>query len=304
MPSGTALQLNDKDGGSGSAGQFGLQPGVVGPRMSQAQFDFFRQLAMTHAGITLPDYKRNMVYRRVSKRLHALGLRDFAPYLELLGGPRATEEIEFFINALTTNKTEFFRENHHFEHLAAHALPELRRQHESEGDHKLRIWSAGCSSGQEPYSIAITLSEAIADLPRWNARILATDIDTDMVTYGQNAFYPAAEIRTIPARLRLKYLDTLTDDVERGRMNYALRALITFNQLNLHGAWPMKGKFDVIFCRNVIIYFDKPAQVKLFDRYANMMVDGGYLYIGHSESLYKVTDRFRPIGQSIYQKVA
>ena len=280
--------------------QFDIQPGLWAPRMSERQFDVFRALAKDEAGITLPDYKRNMVYRRVSKRLAVLGLKDFGSYEELLSGPQGKEEIEFFVNALTTNKTEFFRESHHFEHLANTVLPSVVKRQEA--SRKLRIWSAGCSSGQEPYSIAMTLAEAMPDLSRWDAKVLATDIDTEILALGRKGGYPAAEIHEIPAPLRQKYIDAQADD--GGRMNYALRSLITFNQLNLHGAWPMSGKFDVIFCRNVIIYFDKPSQCLLFDRFANLLNGGGYLYIGHSESLYKVTERFRSIGQSIYQRIA
>lgn len=283
--------------------QFQSHPGQWLPPMSDAQFDFFRDLAKTHAGITLPDYKRNMVYRRVSKRLMKLGLRDFSIYCNVLSGPNAAAELVFFINALTTNKTEFFRENHHFEHLSSVTLPGLKKPLEKAGERRLRIWSAGCSSGQEPYSIAMTLSESFTDLARWDAKILATDIDTDMVELGRQGIYPGTEIRSIPPSLRQKYVEPLLGDDESGRMNQGQRSLITFNQLNLHGQWPLKGRFDVIFCRNVIIYFDKPDQVKLFDRYANLLRDDGYLYIGHSESLYKVTERFRSIGQSIYQKI-
>ncbi|HEX7109961.1 MAG TPA: protein-glutamate O-methyltransferase [Aestuariivirga sp.] len=279
--------------------QFDIQPGLWAPRMLDRQFDFFRDLAKAQAGIILPDYKRNMVYRRVSKRLAALKLRDFGAYQEFLLAPENAAEIEFFVNALTTNKTEFFRENHHFEHLAAVVLPGLVKRRDT--SRKLRIWSAGCSSGQEPYSIAITLAEAIADLARWDAKILATDIDTQMIEHGRRGTYPATEILPVPMHLRQKYIDMQANS---GRMSEALRSLITFNQLNLHGSWPMTGKFDVVFCRNVIIYFDKPSQRELFDRFANLMVDGGYLYIGHSESLYKVTERFRSIGQSIYQRIA
>ena len=280
--------------------RYDIQPGVWAPRMSNRQFDFFRDLAKSQAGITLPDYKRNMVYRRVSKRLIALDLKDFGSYEELLSAPEGEAEIEFFVNALTTNKTEFFRENHHFEHLASVVLPSLVKRQET--SRKLRLWSAGCSSGQEPYSIAMTLAESMPDLARWDAKILATDIDTDIIARGRKGSYPAAEIHEIPPQLRQKYIDMQQGD--GGRMSYALRSLITFNQLNLHGPWPMTGKFDVIFCRNVIIYFDKPSQCRLFDRFANLLSDGGYLYIGHSESLYKVTERFRSIGQSIYQRIA
>jgi chemotaxis protein methyltransferase CheR len=279
--------------------QYDIQPGIWAPRMSDRQFDFFRDLAKAQAGITLPDYKRNMVYRRVSKRLMALDLKDFNSYEELLSAPEGEAEIEFFVNALTTNKTEFFRESHHFEHLASIVLPSVVKRQET--SRKLRLWSAGCSSGQEPYSIAMTLAEAMPDLPRWDAKILATDIDTDIIEQGRKGNYPAGEIHEIPAPLRQKYTEVQDDG---GRMNYTLRSLITFNQLNLHGPWPMTGKFDVIFCRNVIIYFDKPSQCRLFNRFANLLNEGGYLYIGHSESLYKVTERFRSIGQSIYQRIA
>jgi chemotaxis protein methyltransferase CheR len=280
--------------------QFDIQPGLWPPRMSDRQFDFFRDLAKAQAGITLPDYKRNMVYRRISKRLVALDLKDFGSYEELLSAPDGEAEIEFFVNALTTNKTEFFRESHHFEHLASVVLPNVVKRQET--SRKLRLWSAGCSSGQEPYSIAMTLAESLPDLARWDAKILATDIDTDILQQGHKGSYPAAEIHEIPPLLRQKYIEAQADD--SGRMSYALRSLITFNQLNLHGPWPMQRKFDVIFCRNVIIYFDKPSQCRLFDRFANLLADGGYLYIGHSESLYKVTERFRSIGQSIYQRIA
>lgn len=245
-----------------------------------------------------------MVYRRVSKRLTALGLNDFTPYCDMLTGADADAELPHFVNALTTNKTEFFRENHHFEHLAGAALPDMRGRLGKDGGGKLRIWSAGCSSGQEAYSIAMTLSGAFADLPRWDAKILATDIDTEMIELGRLGIYSEAELLSIPPKLRQKFVETLPGETGCGRMSSALRSLITFNPLNLHGAWPMKGKFDAIFCRNVSIYFDTADQLRLFERFAGQMRDGGYLYIGHSESLFKVTERFRPLGQSIYKRMA
>ena len=294
------LRQTDPDQGE----QFDVPTGQWAPRMSDAQFDFFRDLAKTHAGITLADYKRNMVYRRVSKRLVALNIQDFQSYQKLLSAPEGEAEFEFFVNALTTNKTEFFRENHHFEHLAAAVLPGLCKKREAEGSRKIRIWSAGCSSGQEPYSIAMTLAESVSDLARWDAKILATDIDTDILDQGRQGIYSAFETHEIPSHLRLKYTDKDAYGGDGGRMSHGLRSLITFNQLNLHGHWPMQGKFDIIFCRNVIIYFDKASQCTLFDRFANLLREDGYLYIGHSESLYKVTERFRSIGQSIYQRIA
>ena len=293
------LQIDPEDGNGPRA-----LPGQWGPRMSDAQFDCFRDLAKAHAGISLPGHKRNMVYRRVSKRLAALGLKDFGAYRNLLTGPDADAEFQHFVNVLTTNKTEFFRENHHFEHLASAVLPGLRQRLEMQDSPRLRIWSAGCSSGQEPYSIAMVLCEALAGLSRWDAKILGTDIDTDVIESGRRGVYANAEMQPIPGKLRRKFVETLPGEPGRGRMSGELRSLVTFNQLNLHGPWPMKGKFDVIFCRNVIIYFDLADQRRLFDRFADLLCDGGHVYIGHSESLYKVTERFRPIGQSIYQRIA
>ena len=276
---------------------------MLGPIMSQRQFGFFRKLAMAQAGIALADYKLNMVQRRVSKRLRALQLNDFASYVDYLQSRENEAEIEHFINALTTNKTDFFREKHHFEHMSAVALPELVAHAGKTTYRKLRVWSAGCSSGQEPYTIAMTMAEALVESVKWDAKILATDIDTEMVGVGRVGTYPWSDLQHIPQHLRMKYVEPLSVSEECGRLSSALRSLITFNPLNLHGAWPMKGKFDIIFCRNVIIYFDKPSQCLLFERFANQMKDGGWLYIGHSESLYKVSERFRQVGQSIYQKV-
>jgi len=278
-------------------------PGQWLPRMSDAHFNCFRELAKSHAGIALPNQKRNMVYRRVSKRLAALGLRDFDAYRHVLLGPDANHEMEHFINALTTNKTEFFRENHHFEHFASTVLPWVQERAGKHGGQKLRLWSAGCSTGQETYSVAMTLVEAMSDLSRWDAKILGTDIDTSVIEFAREGVYSSAELESIPEKLRRKFIEMLPVEAF-GRMSGALRSLITFNPLNLHDVWPMRGKFDAIFCRNVIIYFDFADQCRLFDRFADLLCEGGYVYIGHSESLFKVTERFRPMGQSIYQRIA
>lgn len=283
----------------------GLQglPGQWLPRMSDAHFNCFRELAKTLAGISLPNQKRNMVYRRVSKRLSALGLKDFDDYRKVLSGPGAEREMEHFVNALTTNKTEFFRENHHFEHLASVVLPRVRERAGKHGGQKLRLWSAGCSTGQETYSIAMTLMEAVTDLNRWDAKILGTDIDTNVIEFAREGAYSDAELQSIPEKTRRRFVEMLPSETH-GRILDALRSLITFNRLNLHEPWPMRGKFDAIFCRNVIIYFDLADQCRLFDRFADLLCDGGFVYIGHSESLYRVTERFRPMGQSIYQRIA
>lgn len=270
--------------------------------ITDRDFDFLRRLAMTHAGIALADYKRNMVYRRVTKRLRALDIDTVAAYCAMLADPANAAEIRELINALTTNKTSFFRESHHFDHFAHTALPQIVARAELDCNRRLRVWSAGCSSGQEPYSLAMTLLEAASKMTGWDTRILATDIDTDILAKAQAGIYPTEDLRTIPAALLRSFVEPIPGDGEHARIADKVRQLIVFKHLNLHEAWPMKGPFDAIFCRNVVIYFDKPTQCVLFNRFADMLRDGSYLYLGHSESLYKVSDRFRPIGQSIYQK--
>ena len=272
------------------------------PPITDKEFDFIRQLAMTHAGISLADYKRNMVYRRVTKRLRALDLVHVADYCRLLADPANAAEIEELINALTTNKTSFFREGHHFEHFAKVALPKIMERAALDHNRRLRVWSAGCSSGQEPYSLAMTLLDNAQKIAGWDVRILATDIDTDILAKAQVGVYARDDMTTVSPALMRAFVDTVAGDPEHCRISDRVRAHVVFKPLNLHEPWPMRGPFDSIFCRNVVIYFDKPTQCALFDRFADILRDGGYLYLGHSESLYKVSDRFRPMGQSIYQK--
>ena len=272
------------------------------PPISDQEFDFIRALAMKHAGIALADYKRNMVYRRVIKRLRALDIAHVGDYCDLLADPANAAEIGELINALTTNKTSFFRENHHFEHFAQTALPRIVARAEVDRNRRLRVWSAGCSSGQEPYSLAMTLLDTAPKLVGWDIRILATDIDTDILAKAQAGIYPSDDLRSVSPAFVRNFVEPVSGDREHARVGDKVRDLIVFKHLNLHEAWPMRGPFDAIFCRNVVIYFDKPTQCVLFNRFADMLRDGSFLYLGHSESLYKVSDRFRPIGQSIYQK--
>ena len=266
-------------------------------------FDLIREIARSHAGIVIADFKRNMVFRRVSKRLRDLRLKTVGEYCAILTGPHGDQEIEPLINALTTNKTDFFREAHHFDHMEKIALPKLRAQTKVSGQRRLRIWSAGCSSGEEPYSIAMTLADSIRDLNHWNARILATDIDTETLNKGAAGIYNIRDSKNIPAAMRSKYVRTMPADKTRCSMSHLLRSLVTFKSLNLLDPWPMKGPFDIVFCRNVVIYFSKDTQRDLFDRFADLIRIDGFLYIGHSESLYEVSNRFKIVGQSIYQRV-
>ena len=250
-------------------------------------------------GIVLGDNKRDLVYGRLGRRLRVLGCRSFAEYLAILDGPDAELEHEALVNAITTNLTGFFREAHHFNALSKEVLARLVRS--PLPDRRLRIWSAGCSSGEEPYSIAMTVHRTVPDLKRWDARILATDIDTDMIATSQAGRYDVAKTAPIPPELRRSHVRPV--DEATVEMSDALKALIRFKPLNLLEPWPMRGLFDAIFCRNVVIYFDKETQRALFDRFADMLSPEGWLFIGHSESLFRVCDRFQHLGRTIYRKL-
>lgn len=270
--------------------------------MTDADFIFIRRLAKERTGIELGDHKKEMIYSRIVRRIRALGLADFRTYCDYLS-QHAEEELTPFMNAITTNLTSFFREPHHFEFLARTALPELKRRQAA--SRRLRIWSAGCSTGEEPYSIAITLSQSLGT-ERWDARILATDLDTNVLNHGRAGIYGRDRVTGIEPELLKTYFQVQrgnTPEADKYRVKEAVRELIRFNQLNLLEAWPMRGPFDVIFCRNVVIYFSKETQKVLFDRYADILTPGGYLFIGHSESLHGVSRRFEPLGRTIYRRI-
>ncbi|MEO5337034.1 MAG: protein-glutamate O-methyltransferase [Magnetospirillum sp. WYHS-4] len=267
--------------------------------LGEEEFRFLVDMVHQRTGIVLGEHKRTMIYGRLARRLRQLGMNSFRDYCDLIAGDHGTAEIGFFVNAVTTNLTRFFREGHHFDHLRDEFLPALARRAEGGAPRRLRIWSAGCSSGEEPYTIAMTLREGLRDLDRWDARILATDIDTDMLDKGEAGLYPADSQEGIPEAYRGRYTESQGGKI---RMKDSLRSLIAFKRLNLLGRWPMKGPFDAIFCRNVVIYFDRPTQTALFGRYAELLADHGFLYVGHSENLFNVTDRFRLVGRSVYRK--
>lgn len=259
--------------------------------MSEQNFRELQQFARELTGISLSDQKQNMIYGRLARRIRALGLRDFDQYCALLGQHDSPETREF-INAITTNLTAFFRENHHFEYLKNTWFPELLRSKEK--DRRIRMWSAGCSTGEEPYSLAMVV-KSIPALQNWDVKIIATDLDSTVLEKAQLGEYAVDRCVNIPPQYQ-KFVDT-------GVVRADVRGLVTFKQLNLLHPWPIKGPFDVIFCRNVVIYFDAPTQIKLFDRYADMLTPEGRLFIGHSENLHKISDRFVSLGRTIYRKI-
>ena len=269
-------------------------------KLSDKDFNFIRSLVGQRTGIVLSDLKRDMVYGRLVRRLRQLGLSSFTDYCNVLKNGNE-HELNQLTNAITTNLTSFFREPHHFEFLSDTLLPELIRH---KRDRKLRIWSAGCSSGEEPYSIAMTIKEIVTDSHNWDIRILATDIDSNMIVTASSGIYSEDRINGIgQSRLKRWFYRGKGSNEGLVKASNELKELISFKQLNLIHEWPMKGPFDFIFCRNVVIYFSKETQKVLFNRFANLLDENAHLFIGHSESLYKVCDQFKLFGKTIYQKV-
>lgn len=272
--------------------------------LSDREFARVKARVYAEAGISLSEAKRTLVVSRLSKILRQLGIPSFdayVDYLERSADPKAAQE---FVNALTTNLTRFYREDHHFDHLVSYVAELMQRRPRvgPDGKPKLRIWSAGCSTGQEPYTIALCLYAAIPDLRRWDFRILATDIDTNVIAKAATGVYPEGELTGLSAE-RAKPFERVGDGTIR--VPALARNCVSFKPLNLmNAAWPMKGPFDAIFCRNVAIYFDKQTQGQLFSRLGKLIVPGGYLYIGHSENLGTGADGFRLVGKTIYQSRA
>ncbi len=272
----------------------------LGPVLADAEFDFIRHVVGENAGIVLGPNKRQLVQGRLARRLRELGLPTYEAYCEHVreAGP---EELVGLINALTTNVTAFFRENHHFEALASYMIPEAlkRNQH----SRRLRIWSAGCSSGEEPYCLAMVLTEALPSGVRWDAKVLATDIDSEMIAFGQRGVYPQDRLSAVPQeRLRRCFRKGIGANAGHALIQPDIARLITFRTLNLLQNWPMSGPFDVIFCRNVMIYFDQSTRERLVSRFASLLAPGGYLCLGHSESIHAGTAPFRLVGKTIYRK--
>jgi chemotaxis protein methyltransferase CheR len=261
-------------------------------------FKFIRELVLESTGIVLSDIKRDMVYGRLSRRIRKLGLEKFSDYCALLKD-EDQNELREFTNAITTNLTSFFRESHHFEFLRHQLIPRLLRE---KAERKLRIWSAGCSTGEEPYSIAMTVKEALPDSAGWDVKILATDLDTNVLDHGREGIYGIDRVAGLP-RSQLGRWFRRGKGANEGmvRVSEELRQIISFKQLNLIGEWPMKSPFDIIFCRNVVIYFDKDTQRRLFDRYSRLLVKHGHLFLGHSETMFKMSNSFRLVGKTVYE---
>jgi chemotaxis protein methyltransferase CheR len=265
---------------------------------SRKHFEKARGELYDYAGIVLSDSKMDMAYNRLVRRLRELKLGSFDDYFLYL----ETEPAEFtqFINALTTNLTAFFRERHHFEFLEKQIIQDLKNQ----GIRQLRGWSAGCSLGEEPYSMAMTLMGAGVTPSTWDAKIFATDIDSKVLADAQAGVYSIDRVKALEnTLLRRWFLKGTGKNQGRVKVRQELQELIQFGHLNLMQDWPIEGPLDFIFCRNVMIYFDQQTQLRLLNKMADLLKPDGFLFVGHSEALARHASRFELVGKTIYRKV-
>jgi chemotaxis protein methyltransferase CheR len=271
---------------------------LMSVELSDAQFEEIRKMLYKMCGIDLHPGKEALVKARLTKRLRLLELSDFRSYMNYLESDDSGRELAEMIDSLTTNKTSFFRESQHFDYLCNVILPKLNPTRDG-----IRIWSAGCSSGEEPFTLGIALCEALPHIKDVDVRILATDISTRVLTKAREATYSYDVVRDLPMGILSKYFKPIP---ARPRPNYQVnqdvRDMVHFARLNLMGSWPMKGPFDAIFCRNVMIYFDKPTQQALIHRYWEKLKPGGHLFVGHSESLTASSHEYRYVQPAVYQR--
>lgn len=273
---------------------------VGGATLDVKQFQAIKKKLYDVAGITLADHKRQMVENRIARRIKQLSLSSYSAYVSYLESEHHADEVVHLVNALTTNVTHFFREEHHFDHLREKIGVLL-----SEVAPKIRIWSAGCSVGAEPYSAGIAAYDMMKQLKvRADLRILATDIDTMALARGRKGEYPKRIIKGLNSVLLKTHFSEIESGDEKGyRVKEHLRQLVAFNYLNFNTrCWPMSGPFDFIFCRNALIYFDRPKQQEYVEKMLRVLKPGGFLYLGHSEHAVMEGRGYKICGQTIYQK--
>jgi chemotaxis protein methyltransferase CheR len=273
--------------------------------LSDREFQTFRRLIATSTGITLGPHKRALLQARLGSRMRALGLTSFTDYRHILVEQGATsEEFDRFVNSVTTTKTDFYREASHCEYLAEHWVPQAVGKAAGDGRRIIRIWSAGCSTGEEPYTIAMTLADALKGATGWDLRILASDINTDVLQHAAAGVYDLEAVGPIPpAVLKRHFLRGRGGSAGLVRLRPALRGLVTFRRINLVAdSWPIRTRFDVILCRNVFIYFDRATQQRVLARLLGFLKDGGILMLGHSERVQEAGSALRHISGTIYRK--
>jgi chemotaxis protein methyltransferase CheR len=270
------------------------------PGLTKKHSEKISRLVYKQCGIDLRSGKEALMTARLSKRLRALGLADFDDYVEYLESDPDGEELGAMVESLTTNKTSFFRESAHFDYLRQHVLPTLAGVGRG-----ARIWCAGCSSGEEPYTLGVTLRESMSAADSERARVLATDISTGVLDRARRGIYASQDLRELPRSIVEKYFTRIAEGRNADlRVKDSVRSIIRFARLNLMDKWPMKGPFDAIFCRNVMIYFDKPTRQDLVRRFWGLLSDGGYLFVGHSESLAGMSHDFMYMQPAVYVRKA
>ncbi len=304
-PASEALSANSRAHGMESTAHSQEDSAIrEGQKMSDRDFMRLSRFVGEVTGIKMPEVKKTMLQARLQKRLRVLGLDSYSDYCNYLLGPEgASGEVEQFINVVTTNKTDFFREPHHFEFLIETAIPFLRWRGLIR-HHYLNVWSAACSSGMEAYTLAMILSEFQETNTSFAWSILGTDISTKVLEKASGAVYREEEIEPVPMDLRRKYLLRSTDREKRlVKIAPALRSRVSFSQLNLMDErYELTGQFEVIFCRNVLIYFDRRTELEILKRISRHLVPGGFLFLGHSESLNGFTLPYDAVGPTVYQK--
>lgn len=271
--------------------------------LSEKEFRLISDLVYKHCGINLHDGKKELVRARLAKRVRLCNFRSFAAYIDFMLQDSSGQEFSNLVDCLSTNLTSFFREMQHFEFLRSVFLPQLMERKRRKQNYRIRAWSAGCSSGEEPYSIAISLVEAVEGQGRWDIKVLATDISTAILEKAKRGVYEEARIAPLSAMQRAAFLTSR--HVEGGKVyavNDRIRNTVIFSYLNLMADWPIRGPVDFIFCRNVMIYFDKPTQQNLISRYYGLLDSGGILFTGHSESLTGIEHSFKYVQPTIYMK--
>ena len=268
--------------------------------IDEKQFRKLCDLVYQHCGINLHDGKQELVRARVARQLRAKGLSSASDYLRDVMADPAGDEFGSLIDALSTNLTSFFREPSHFTYLSKTLLPATMERQRKQNTNRIRGWSAACSTGEEPYTLAMTLLEAFRGKGKWDARLLATDISRNVLKTALRGEYDADRVRSVPEPMRSDYFTPA--GTGHLRVSGEARAIVTFNYLNLIGQWPFTGPFDFIFCRNVMIYFDKQTQERLVNRFWNCLAPGGVLFTGHSESLTGIAHKFQYVQPTIYMK--
>jgi len=271
--------------------------------LGEKDFSKIINIVYEHCGINLREGKKELVRARLAKRLRSGNFKTFSEYINYVLEDGTGKEFSKLIDLLSTNLTGFFREPGHFEFLRSEFLPLLMERKQKRRDFKIRAWSAGCSSGEEPYSLAITLLESTEDNNHWDVKVLASDISTTKLETAQKGIYSKERVKHIPSLLRQKYIvQRPKGSREAFEVSKILRDTVVFRYLNLVKDWPLRKPLDFIFCRNVMIYFDKPTQARLVNRFWHLLDSQGILFTGHSESLIGIDHKFKYIQPTIYVK--